>query len=209
MFYRTDYISGSEVELAKGGSGKEFVEGCGKKDRGNEEGNHDRNGNSIGENEGEGLGIGGDKGDLPGGDQGDHAKNEEADNPYEDSGVTGKERKKSGFIIKIIDNDLLYDDFNEEIRSELFGSEIRIYKRHPDFEDRLKISRQGEMKITQRLITYLAGEVTVHYKDVFHQKHGQPLYNKKMFSDLVQFVYKFESMLSELDGKKLSELEGE
>lgn len=56
------------------------------------------------------------------------------------------------------------------------------------------------------MITYLAGEITVHYKDKFHNKVGQPEYNKLMFVDLVDFIYQFERLLSDLAGKNLADL---
>ena len=86
--------------------------------------------------------------------------------------------------------------------------EIRIFKRHPDFEERVKSKRSGKQKITERLITYLAGEITVHYKDRFHNRKGQADYNKYMFIDLVAFIYKFEGILNDLVGQNLSDLSG-
>ena len=92
------------------------------------------------------------------------------------------------------------------MRSQIYTGEIHIFRKHPDFEARIHLSRRGKQRITQRLITYLAGEITVHYKDKFHNKMGQPEYNKFMFVDLVEFIYQLESMLSDLAGKNLSDL---
>jgi hypothetical protein len=64
--------------------------------------------------------------------------------------------------------------------------------------------RGGELKISQRLITYLAGEITVHYKDRYYMKSGQPEYNKKMFESLVESIYLFEDLLKDAVGKNLS-----
>ncbi len=93
------------------------------------------------------------------------------------------------------------------MRSNIYGSEIRIFRQHSDFQSRVDVSRRGEPKITQRLITYLAGEITVHYKDKFHTKKGtEPEYSKSHFGDLVSFIYQFEAMLQNLAGKNLSDL---
>jgi hypothetical protein len=92
------------------------------------------------------------------------------------------------------------------LRSQLIGSDIRVFSEHPDFKNRVDYLRSWESKISQRLITYLAGEITVHYKDKFQTKTWQPEYNIGLFKDLVDFIYKFEDMLKELSGKNLSDL---
>ena len=203
MNYRTENLSGSSINLKPGSSGQEIIEGGGGKDRG--ETTTNSGDTNLGENQGEGKGEGGEKGDIPGGEnQGNFASNEET---YEDTGFKGGEKKKSGFNIKIVDDDLQIDDAtNKPLRSREVDGEIRIYKKHPDFESRVIEGRQGDKKISQRLITYLAGEITVHYKDLFHTKHGQAEYNKNMFSDLVEFIYHFEYMLKDLADTNLSDL---
>jgi len=127
--------------------------------------------------------------------------------PFEDTGFKGGEKKKSGFNIRIVDHDLQIDaGTNKPYRSLLFGGEIRIYKRHPDFQSRVEQHRTREKLITERLITYLAGETTVHYKDEFYKKHGQAEYNKNMFVGVVEFIYQFEEMLKDLVGRSLSDM---
>ena len=209
MNYRTDYLSGNSINLQKGGTGQDIDNGFGSKDRG--EGQGGGNNTEIGENEGVGKGAGKNSGNIPGGDLGgESALNKEADNPFDDTGFKGGEKKKSGFNIRIDEKDPDIDSTtNKPLRSILAGSEIRIFKKHPDFQERVDILRRGGSKITQRLITYLAGEITVHYKDKFHTKKGtQPEYSKSHFSDLVSFIYQFEGMLKDLAGKNLSDLNG-
>jgi len=209
MNYRTDYLSGNEINLQKGGTGQDIDDKFGSKDRG--EGNGGGNDTEIGENEGVGKGAGKNSGNIPGGDLGgESALNQEADNPFEDTGFKGGEKKKSGFNIRIDEKEPDIDSTtNKPLRSVLVGSEIRIFKKHPDFQKRVDILRSGGSKITQRLITYLAGEITVHYKDKFHTKKGtEPEYSKSHFSDLVSFIYQFEDMLKDLAGKNLSDLNG-
>jgi hypothetical protein len=207
MNYRTDLLSGNDINLLKGGTGQDIENGNGAKDKGNStiDSISER---ELGENEGFGKGIGGNSGNIPGGDDdGDFALNKEADNPFEDTGFKGGEKKKAGFNIRIVDTEPPVDSADIILRSTLAGSEIRIFKQHPDFQERVDMSRRGETRITQRLITYLAGEITVHYKDKFHTKQKeQPEYNKTMFTDLVGFVYQFEAMLKDLAGKNLSDL---
>ena len=112
------------------------------------------------------------------------------------------ERKKPGFDIQFSNNEpTLEVETNKLTRSALIGGTIWIYKKHPDFISRVEKKRIGESKITQRLITYLAGEITVHYKDKLETKGGlQPEYNKKMFRDVVDFIYSIEEELKGLEG---------
>ncbi len=205
MNFRTDYITGTNINLQSGGEGTgvgvgeegkdgsdvkspvlDWIEGVfGSKDGGQEK-------------------I---SGDLPDDNPGQGPLNKEADNPFEDTGFAGNEKKKSGYNIRIVDNEPDIDSVtNKPYRSNIYGNEIRIFKQHPDFAERVKETVTGSKKITPRLITYLAGEVTVHYKDQLHNKKGQPEYNKNLFVDLVGSVYQIENLLSDLEGKNLSDL---
>lgn len=212
MNYRTDYLSGNIINLEKGGTGQGIEGNNGEKDHGGTTNTTSADSN-IGENEGKGkgIGIGENSGNIPGGDAGGEAAlNKEAENPFEDTGFKGGEKKRSGFNIRIDEREPDIDSITDKpMRSNLYGSEIRIFKQHPDFQERVEVSRRGETRITQRLITYLAGEITVHYKDKFHTKQKeQPEYNKNMFTDLVGFIYQFEEMLKDLAGNNLSDLSG-
>ena len=208
MNFRTEHLSGKDINLQQGGSGQSIEEGFGTehhrngppggvpgvtpsnpKDDPHGFGPTDEEGNNISDNEGEG----------------NLASNKEAENPFEDTGFTGGKRKKSGFNIQLVVGDPIIDeDTNKMKRSQLIGGNIRIFREHPDFEDRIKYSRTKEPKVSQRLITYLAGEITVHYKDILQIREGQPEYNVRMFEDLVEFIYKFEDGLEHLEGENLS-----
>ena len=131
----------------------------------------------------------------------------ENENPFEDTINKADERKKSGFNIQITDRDPDIDiETNEPLRSNLIGGTIIIFRKHNDFITRVDKKRSGESTISQRLVTYLAGEITVHYKDKFVTRDSQPEYNKKMFINVVDFIYKFEEMLNGAVGKNLADL---
>jgi len=75
--------------------------------------------------------------------------------------------------IRIVDTEPDEDaETHVKLRSVVIGDEIHIFKRHEDFESRVTETRQHEKKVSERLITYLAGEITVHYKDRFFNRHG-------------------------------------
>lgn len=167
------------------------------------------NGNGIGENEGDGLGIDSEtNGESPSSNIGDEgALNKEKDNPFEDSEYKGGEKRKSGFNIRISDLDPDIDSETDlPLRSKLAGGDIIIFRKHKDFEARATKKRNGDSTITNRLITYLAGEITVHYKDKFFCRTGQPEYNINMFKSVVDFIYRFEGSLTDLVGKNLSDI---
>jgi hypothetical protein len=203
---RKDFTTGDEVYLESGASGQSFEEGLGNRD-------HSENGNAgtgpgIGENEGEGKGLSGEAGEDSnfGPDAGDKGMNQEPDNPFEETMHRGAERRRSGFDIQFVSGIIIDESTQKPIRSQVIDGTIRIYKEHEEFEKRLDHTRSGEPKISQRLITYLAGEITVHYKDRLQQRTGQYEYHKDLFVNLVEFIYAFEDQVKDLEGLKLSEL---
>jgi hypothetical protein len=203
--FRTEVITGKEKKLETGSEGTGFEIGMGAKDRGDEKDSQTKNPFKIGENEGEGFGPGDVSGELPGEEGEGDAPIKDSENPFADK--TAGERKRSGFNIKILDQDPPKDLDSNLIRSQEIDGTIIIYRRHPDFLERIdSTSRRGEDRVSQRLITYLAGEITVHYKDVLQTRDGQqPEYNKALFENLVEFIYQFESMLVDLKGNNLAD----
>jgi hypothetical protein len=133
----------------------------------------------------------------------DDKKFDDKEPEFDDDKPNSDERKKPGFDIQLSERDPDIDmETNTQIRSSLIGGTIVIFKKHPDFISRVEKKRIGESKITQRLITYLAGEITIHYKDKFETRGGlQPEYNKKMFRNVVDFIYLIEEALKGLEGK--------
>ncbi len=134
----------------------------------------------------------------------------------EETSLKGKERKKSGFNIEFHDREQKKAD-GTLLRSDYIeGGAIIIYKSHPDFMDRVKKTNQGDPKITERLISYLASEIAIQYKDKFFavrakQPAVQELLNsrKDLFVDIFDFAYQFEKILQPFVGKNLLTLENE
>lgn len=190
--FRTEYVAGHDISLQNGaiGSGDSVVPPLSPDENNPNDGI--KNPDISGNNPSDELG-------------GDNNVNKENDNPFDDKDPQGAERKKSGFNIKISDLEPDIDtETKEKIKSRLLGNTIEIFRKHPEFEARMEHSRGGEPKVSQRLITYLAGEITVHYKDKYYMKSGQPEYNKKMFENLVGSIYLFEDLLKDTVGKNLS-----
>jgi hypothetical protein len=188
MKFRTEFLKGNEVNLDKE-SGNYPIEQNLSADIENAE--DSQSGSEADGNEKDGK----NKKKFP-------LKGEES--LFNDSDLKGKERKKSGFNIKIADSEPPLDENDTQLRSQLIGDDVIIYRLHPEFEQRVQKSKKGGSKISQRLVTYLAGEVAVHYKDKLQTRYGQPDYNKKLFENLVEFIYMFENLLKENVGKNLS-----
>lgn len=132
----------------------------------------------------------------------------------DETDIKGGESKKSGFNVEFSDREQKMAD-GTLVRSDFIeGGAIVIYKSHPDFQERVKRNYQGELKITERLISYLASEIAIQYKDKFFamrqkQPEVQALLNsrKDSFINLIDFSYHFESMLQPFVGKNLLTLE--
>lgn len=208
LSFRTEIVTGVGTSLNLGSEGSNFEIGQGTKDRADGSAEGPPNPNPLGENEGDSFGPSDNLGPLPGekGEGDSPLKNEE--NPFADN--SGGERKRSGFNIKILEQDPPVGINSKQLRSQYIDGTIILYRKHPDFLDRVDTtSRRGDSRISQRLVTYLAGEITVHYKDILQTRNGQPEYNKDLFINLVEFIYQFESMLVGLVGRNLSDLGGE
>lgn len=207
LSFRTEIVTGDGTSLNTGSEGSSFEIGHGTKDRAEGSAGGPPNPNPMGENEGDSFGPIDNLGPLPGEKGKGDSPIKDEENPFADN--SGGERKKSGFNIKILEQQPPTIN-SEPLRSQYIDGNIIIYREHPDFLERVdSTSRRGDSRISQRLVTYLAGEITVHYKDILQTRNGQPEYNKDLFVNLVEFIYQFESMLVGLVGRNLSDLGGE
>lgn len=133
-----------------------------------------------------------------------------------EEGEGAKVRYATGFAIEFRDLVLKRSSDGSQLRSSFVeGAKIIIYTSHADFTSRVSSTRQGELRLTSRLASYIASEIAIHYKDKFYEKRGmQPevrsLLNsrKDLFADITEFVYLFEEAMQELVDKKLVDIEG-
>ncbi len=73
---------------------------------------------------------------------------------------------------------------------------ITINIDHDDFKERTERKRQGEIKVTHRLISYIAAVVSIHYKDQYYEKYGKvPEARTQLFDEQVEFIFRLESAL--------------
>ncbi|MCH7987836.1 MAG: hypothetical protein IID46_01660 [Planctomycetes bacterium] len=107
---------------------------------------------------------------------------------------TAATRRKSGFDIKFMD--LPPDAEGRHRRSRLLDGTIILNVGHADFQDRLDHSRQGQARVTERLVGYLASVLSIHYKDQYYEKYkNQPERLDQLFDEQVDFICRLESAL--------------
>jgi hypothetical protein len=83
-------------------------------------------------------------------------------------------------------------------RSYLIDATIYINVAHPDFQERMTYTRLGQPRVTDRLGSYIAATVSIHYKDQFYAKYGyQPERRDLLFDEQVDFIFRLESALRE------------
>jgi len=137
-------------------------------------------------------------GDGPSGSSSGPTQGAGSDGPLPESGdsdYTGHRAKKSGFAIKFLR--LPPDAEGNVLRSQFNNGVISINMEHPDFEKRIKRTHQGALKIEDRLISYLAAVISIHYKDQYYEKYrNQPDVRTELFDQQVDFIFKLESALA-------------
>lgn len=110
-----------------------------------------------------------------------------------------------GFNILIDgENEPIKDKADKSLRSVLLGSNIVIYKKHPEFMKRLDDSIHGIPKISSSLITYLCNEILLHYKSQM-LSGNKTNDGKALLNDFLESLYYLEDKLSGLKNKRISD----
>ena len=199
MRFRTEYSSGNQTPLT---TDVESESELPKVD-----------GEGTGGGEGGGEGGGGGGGGSTGGSDGDINKIPVVETIDDD--MSGNTKKTSGMNIRI--SNQTPPEINAKLLRSHFldGVGVIIYSVHPDFEARVTKTRRGEMRITQRLVSYIASEIAIHFKDRFYeirktQPEIQNILSQRMdlMEDITNFIYRFDDILQGVVGKDLQTLEG-
>jgi len=109
--------------------------------------------------------------------------------------------------LKIDDNsEPIKDAEGKEKRSELFGDTVTVYKKHPDFEKRVRKDNLNKEFITTELISYLATQMLIHYTDFKFNDSAEK--KEKDKRDLLLFftdnLYSLEDSMKSFINKPLS-----
>lgn len=107
---------------------------------------------------------------------------------------TGTRRKTSGIIMKFLN--IPPDSEGTILRSQFNNGIISVNMEHPDFRGRIERTQKGILRVTNRLISYVAAVISIHYKDQYYEKyHNQPDARTELFDEQVDFIFKLESTL--------------
>ena len=182
--FKVDYVAGNgDITLAEGGGSAITEEVGGPSGLGGANGM----GPSSGEGDMDGP-SGEDLGILQGFGEG---------GPLPQPGISkysGIRRKSSGFSLRFVN--IPPDAEGIIFRSQFSNGTININMGHPDFRDRIERTRKGELKITQRMISYVAAVISIHYKDQYYEKyHNQPDQRTDLFDQQVEFIFRLEKTL--------------
>jgi hypothetical protein len=127
-----------------------------------------------------------------------------SDTPDQPNHAADAPRRRRGFDIQFFD--IPPDAAGQVKRSYMADNTIHINVAHPDFQERMTYTRQGQPKVTDRLGAYIAATVSIHYKDQFYAKYGAaPDRRDLLFDEQVDFMFRMEAALREY----LPELEKE
>ena len=137
--------------------------------------------------------------------EGDIPSNIDAE--FEDTGFKGAEKKKHGLNILLVEG-ATPDEQGKMVPSYLTDGELRIFIDHPEFKKRQTYTQGGDgkrkPKVTQRLLSYMAGEITVHFEDKIVSKTTSPAYGIQLFKDLCERRNELEDLIQPMDGKNFS-----
>lgn len=132
----------------------------------------------------------------------------------DDSETTGTRHRRSGINVKLEDREQKTAG-GESLRSQYIEEVgIIIYMQHSDFLERTASrTYQGELKLNERLIAYLASEAAIHYKLKFFEKRKkQPeiqaiMGNQEdLFRNVSESTYELEKILQPWVDQKISAL---
>lgn len=92
------------------------------------------------------------------------------------------------------------DSKGNKLRSVKRGSEITVFKKHPDFQERLNNNSKGQFIMNERISYYLAIEIMTHMHKVLQAASGDD--SDSTLSDFAISVHELEKELKSLVGKK-------
>ena len=93
-------------------------------------------------------------------------------------------------------------------RSELFGSQVLIYKKHSDFMKRIDNARRSKEKISSSLIYYITSEFFLHYVSSVPTLQSNASVNSTndQLINFTDYLYKSEELMKPLVDKSLNDL---
>jgi len=110
------------------------------------------------------------------------------------SEYSGTRRKRPGFSLRFIN--IPPDSEGTILRSQFTDGTISINMEHQDFRERIERTRKGELRVTPRMLSYIAAVISIYYKDQYYKKyHSQPDKRTDLFDEQVDFIFRLEKTL--------------
>lgn len=89
-----------------------------------------------------------------------------------------------------------------KLRSVMSGNTVHIFRKHEDFQMRVKSSPKGHEEVNQRLINYIAMEVSMHYLNR-KTNYIADESNENKIRNFITTVLMLEEKLKSLDGTRI------
>lgn len=119
------------------------------------------------------------------------------------SNTNGSDSGPAQLEVRIDTVNMPHTDLNGlKLRSVMSGNTVHIFRKHEDFQMRVKSSPKGHEEVNQRLVNYIAMEVSMHY---LNRKTNQIAdeSNENKIRNFITTVLRLEEKLKSLDGMKI------
>lgn len=119
------------------------------------------------------------------------------------SNTNGSDSGPAQLEVRIDTVNMPHTDLNGiQLRSVISGNIVHIFRKHEDFQIRVKTSPKGHEEVNQRLISYIAMEVSLHY---LNRKTNQTTDScqENRLRQFISTALRLEDKLKSLDGMKI------
>jgi len=119
------------------------------------------------------------------------------------SNTNGSDSGPAQLEVRIDTVNVPHTDLNGiQLRSVMSGNTVQIFRKHEDFQMRVKSSPKGHEEVNQRLINYIAMEVSMHYLNR-KTNHIADESNENKIRNFITTVLRLEEKLKSLDGSRI------
>ena len=119
------------------------------------------------------------------------------------SNTNGSDSGPAQLEVRIDTVNMPHTDLNGiQLRSVMSSNTVHIFRKHEDFQMRVKSSPKGHEEVNQRLISYIAMEVSMHYLNR-KTNYIADESNENRSRNFITTVLRLEEKLKSLDGSRI------
>jgi len=119
------------------------------------------------------------------------------------SNTNGSDSGPAQLEVRIDTVNMPHTDLNGlKLRSVMSGNIVNIFRKHEDFQMRVKSSPKGHEGVNHRLISYIAMEVSMHYLNRKTNYIAEES-NENKIRNFITTVLRLEEKLKSLDGSRI------